>query len=467
MDTNIGASTGNASADNTVAAAVPNSSNGAQEGGGEDPSNAGDNASSTNTVETVEFTYDCGNLELINNYHPTEGSMEVSQLMKNCLQAMAKLKRKRKGESSNCDSSSSGSDFNPLEDLNEILRMEMASRSAAAAVPEQSVAAPEQSMAVPELSMAAPEQSITSSLHQRRKTGSPEKFDKGKFEPQTLRIPAVRKADEETDVEAELTPASKKAKVSQTVYIAYDSLGTPTLRTSNGEAFTPKSLGGDKQEEEQEEEQEEANVDNSVMSDDSSDISSLSTTSSSACTYLPEDKFNLLASICRDEAVLLNLVSFLPVPSLVNLYIIYPPFHYLLNRHATGFIMASVRTWAPGAERLFPWRYYKDLCIKDPVLRIKHRFEGRTEEEIRAQETGTRDVPSLRWLQMVVWRQNVCLDILIRMAVRGLLCPPGTLDAIQVSFAATTGLLKRKLTSPPCSACGFCSSSRSTSTASA
>ena len=59
------------------------------------------------------------------------------------------------------------------------------------------------------------------------------------------------------------------------------------------------------------------------------------------------------------------------------------------------------------------------------------RLLGR-EDEVKKKWDDLRDVPSLRWLQMVIWREGVCRDMLIQLATQGLLCPPGTLNSIKV-----------------------------------
>lgn len=147
--------------------------------------------------------------------------------------------------------------------------------------------------------------------------------------------------------------------------------------------------------------------------------------------------FSLLVAFCRNNDLLLTLISYLPTPSIISLYAISKTFHYLFNRHHTAFILSSMRTWAPNANAIYPWRCYKSLCTNDPILRQKMKHRGLDEEEamFRLGKRGRdlRDVPTLRWLQMVVWRQGVCKDMLVMLATKGLRCPPGTLDAVKVS----------------------------------
>ena len=163
----------------------------------------------------------------------------------------------------------------------------------------------------------------------------------------------------------------------------------------------------------------------------------LLTTTKPSGTYRRKRPFNLLLAFCRDNDMLLTLVSYLPLPSLISLYSISKTFHYLYNRHHTAFILSSIRTWAPGADRIFPWRSYQSLCTSDPLLRLKQRHAGRSQKELvemlGSEAMGVRNVPSLRWLQMVVWREGVTKDMLIQLATKVLRCPHGTHDAVKVS----------------------------------
>ncbi|KAK6436633.1 hypothetical protein LTR95_007175 [Oleoguttula sp. CCFEE 5521] len=135
--------------------------------------------------------------------------------------------------------------------------------------------------------------------------------------------------------------------------------------------------------------------------------------------------FNLLDALCQHNDLLLLLTSYLNIPALVNLYAMHKPFHHSFNCHHTAYILAIIRTWAPNADRIFPWRTYQKLCVKDPRQRQKSRLLGK-EGRVRYQHEDLRDVPSLRWLQMVVYREGVCRDIVITLAQKGLRCPYST-----------------------------------------
>lgn len=142
-------------------------------------------------------------------------------------------------------------------------------------------------------------------------------------------------------------------------------------------------------------------------------------------------KIDIIHGISRDIHLLHHFISFLNLPSLISLYTISKPFHFYLNTSYTAAVLSSVRTWAPGAETIYPWRCYKTLCIKDPAQRRKLRLQNLPASEMKRKWLELRDVPSLNWLQMVVYREGVCQDMLIVMRGQGLLCPPGTLEAVK------------------------------------
>lgn len=114
----------------------------------------------------------------------------------------------------------------------------------------------------------------------------------------------------------------------------------------------------------------------------------------------------MLIAFVADQTLCLLLVSYLTLPSLIDLYAISKAFHHTFNKHATAFILSNMRTWAPRADQIFPWRCYQSLCIKDPVKKQKSKpaVDG---ADIERLGELSRDVPSLRWLQMVIWREGI------------------------------------------------------------
>ncbi|KAK5728548.1 hypothetical protein LTR15_001684 [Elasticomyces elasticus] len=243
--------------------------------------------------------------------------------------------------------------------------------------------------------IASPSKLALGNLHKRRASTSPQKFNTGKFEPLPPRIDT---SHQHPSAQSSERPA-KRARIENKLEISYDALGTPRVSAITPTFALPsgRKISGSK-----------------ILNPRIGSASN--------------ESFSLFNAFLHDNDLLMQLVSFFPIPSLISFYAISKPFHYLFNGSYIAFILANMRTWAPGADMIYPWRYYAPLCIKDPRLRQKSSAVGK---DVKLKYQDMRDIPSLRWLQVVIWRQGVCKDMLIQLAAQGLRCPPGTLDAIR------------------------------------
>ncbi|QDS69123.1 hypothetical protein FKW77_010333 [Venturia effusa] len=136
----------------------------------------------------------------------------------------------------------------------------------------------------------------------------------------------------------------------------------------------------------------------------------------------PKEPFQMLTEFLKRPELILNLARFLHPTSLIDLYAISKPFHFILNSHYTTYVKSNMDYHAPSSNLIFPWRCYGRLTIKDPGWRPKHASDP---------ASGARDVPSLRWLLMVTYRDEVVRDILIALSEYGLLLPHGIEKAIK------------------------------------
>ncbi|KAK4565680.1 hypothetical protein LTR86_003528 [Recurvomyces mirabilis] len=225
-------------------------------------------------------------------------------------------------------------------------------------------------------------------LHKRRASTSPEKFNTGKFEPLPL--------------QTGINPY-KRARLENKLEIKYDETGTPRIASATPSYALPsgRTITG-------------------------------STLLNPKYRQIPPPTvrrpFSVLNAILRNGDLIKHLVSCVPIPALITLYAISKPFHYLFNGAYTAYILENMRTWAPGADKIYPWRCYAELCIKDPRLRQKSLWKG---QDVSKKYEDLRDLPSIRWLQMVAWRYAICKDMLIQLATKGLRCPAGSLDAVR------------------------------------
>lgn len=253
-------------------------------------------------------------------------------------------------------------------------------------------------------------------LHQRRSNTSPEKFNTGQFEPLPLRTSGAATAYRSHHQVKRQRLEDGIARPSTPLTAALDMLGIapPQIKKSD---LTADIQGLD--------------VSEAAPKAFKVPLSALASPSTLVRPKThPPLAFSLLSAFCKHNQLLLHLTSFLTIPALTSLYAISKVFHHQMNCHHTSFIMAVVRTWAPGSESVYPWRCYKSLCIKDPRLRQKSKWIGR-EAHMTEPHQDLRDIPSLRWLQMVIYRHGVCKDMLMQLASYGHRCPRGTLDALK------------------------------------
>jgi hypothetical protein len=122
--------------------------------------------------------------------------------------------------------------------------------------------------------------------------------------------------------------------------------------------------------------------------------------------------FNIYKSLLRHPNLFFQFCIRLPFKTIVALYSIDKEFHYRLNKYSVGLIHEYAQYHAPVAAPIFAWIQFPEMCISDPMLRP---MDGR--------EWLARDVPSFRWVDMVLWRQRIVREILTALAVEGLRVP--------------------------------------------
>jgi len=266
-------------------------------------------------------------------------------------------------------------------------------------------------------------------LHKRRAETSPEKFNTGQFEPSPLQtIVTTKKVRTDDGTPRAVTRVDHVPQKTQlTAFLSNFNL-TPTTRSGSKDSRDIEKLPSRNHPQSS---QLTAGLRNFNLTTPKAYAIPLSSISSTPKT-VKKKLFNLLNAFCANNELLLLLNSYLTVPALISLYSISKVYHHQFNFHYTTHILAIMRTWAPRSETAFPWRTYRNLCIRDPALRQTSRLIGKTEES-SGKYADLRTVPTFRWLQMVIYRHGVCTDILIRLASYGHRCPAGTLEALKVS----------------------------------
>jgi len=132
--------------------------------------------------------------------------------------------------------------------------------------------------------------------------------------------------------------------------------------------------------------------------------------------YLPGSNtpqpFNIYKTIIRNHHFFAHFVSRLPISSLVDLYAIDKEFHFRFNRCSTSLLSDFVKENAWEAAQIFSWVLAPELCISDPMLRP---MDGRPHL--------ARDVPTIRWAKMVMYRDAIVYHIPTLLALDGLHVP--------------------------------------------
>ncbi|KAF2090761.1 hypothetical protein K490DRAFT_33588, partial [Saccharata proteae CBS 121410] len=122
--------------------------------------------------------------------------------------------------------------------------------------------------------------------------------------------------------------------------------------------------------------------------------------------------FNFWEALFREEDLTRYVATWMDVADVLKLYCISKRFHWVFNKKYTSTIMASARIHAPIAMYIFPYQAYRRLCIRDPMRLPMPR-----------RPTEMRMVPSLKWLQMIVYRTFVVHDILLALSMEGIRFP--------------------------------------------
>lgn len=290
-------------------------------------------------------------------------------------------------------------------------------------------------------SVAPPSQ--LGNLHKRRAETSPEKFNTGQFEPSPLQtIVTTKKVRTDDGTPRTVTRVDHVPQKTQlTAFLSNFNL-TPTTHTTRSDIKENQDYEETPSRKQLQSSQLTAGFQNFNLATPKAYAIPLSSIPSTPKTA-KKKPFNLLNAFCANNELLLLLTSYLTIPSLISLYSISKIYHHQFNFHYTAHMLAIMRTWAPHSETAFPWRAYRKLCIRDPALRQTSRLIGKT-DEASDKYGDLRTVPTIRWLQMVVYRHGVCTDILLRLASYGHRCPAGTLEALKVSILFL-GLYKSSL----------------------
>lgn len=141
--------------------------------------------------------------------------------------------------------------------------------------------------------------------------------------------------------------------------------------------------------------------------------------------------FDVFSKLSNYPEVLMELATHLRIRQFITLYSISKDFHEIVNGHLTHVLTRCAQGRAREAASLYPFKFYRPLCIPDPVGRINPysneiRMVCFTSPGFEECSANTQyQVPSLKWLQMVYHRERAVRDILALLAREGHRCPKG------------------------------------------
>ncbi|EEU44354.1 uncharacterized protein NECHADRAFT_49237 [Fusarium vanettenii 77-13-4] len=124
---------------------------------------------------------------------------------------------------------------------------------------------------------------------------------------------------------------------------------------------------------------------------------------------------DLVTALCKNLELAIELGKHLRGEDILNLYIACRGFREALDGHMLSSIREWIRSRAPEAGRLFPWRSVAKFLVPDPAKR--------SSSDTDKTPGGVRLIPGMKYLQMILGRDRYCRQILAVMARMGLRVP--------------------------------------------
>lgn len=137
--------------------------------------------------------------------------------------------------------------------------------------------------------------------------------------------------------------------------------------------------------------------------------------------------FRLIESICCDWSFMIEVTKHLRVKDIVMLYSVSKTFHDLVNLRFQSTIAAWAQEISPSGWKVFYWKFYGSLCIRDPAgkpwampgpVAIPRPPWARPQRVISSTHR-VRSVPGLKYLAMIAQRETRTRDIIACLARAG------------------------------------------------
>ncbi|KAL4728587.1 hypothetical protein ACLX1H_005338 [Fusarium chlamydosporum] len=142
---------------------------------------------------------------------------------------------------------------------------------------------------------------------------------------------------------------------------------------------------------------------------------------------LKHASLDLITAICSNLELAIEIGKHLRPQDIVNLYIASRSFRKAINGHMLSCIRMWIDSKAPEAGKVFHWKLYGRMLIRDPVERKSEVDDARfLEDRWKSAKTNPKKIrliPGFKYLKMVISRDRCCREILATMARMGFLMP--------------------------------------------
>ena len=142
---------------------------------------------------------------------------------------------------------------------------------------------------------------------------------------------------------------------------------------------------------------------------------------------LKHASLDLITAICSNLELAIEIGKHLRPQDIVNLYVASRSFRKAINGHMLSCIRMWIDTKAPEAGKVFHWKLYGRMLIRDPVERKSEvddaRFLENRWKTAKTNPKNIRLIPGFKYLKMVMSRDRCCREILAMMARMGFLMP--------------------------------------------
>jgi hypothetical protein len=142
---------------------------------------------------------------------------------------------------------------------------------------------------------------------------------------------------------------------------------------------------------------------------------------------LKHASLDIMTALCSNLELAVEIGKHLRPQDIVNLYIASRSFREAVNGHMLSCIRMWIDSRSPEAGKVFHWKLYGRLLIRDPVERKSEVDDAQFLEarwnSARVNPKKIRLIPGFKYLKMVMSRDRCCREILAMMARMGFLMP--------------------------------------------